>query len=531
MARSTALLALLTSLAAPLTAADTAPPLAAPPPDVAMLFKSGQAFLSRRVPLAHDATTTRVELPAAIHGTVWLEADGAEIARAVTRIEAVDVATPVTGLEGLLRLAVDHPVTLDVIDGATIEGRVLRVLDGPRPIAPAFGPSRPDSSHVALAVGSRVHVLPIARITAVSIDAEPSADWTYSREEDRAVLDVRWARPVRGRDAGLRVRSLSGSLAWTPSYALELGEAETSRLLGKAVIVNDLEDLVDTQVRLVIGYPSFAMADVESSLQPALSLRGWIDQLERTGRPRTGHVMLTQGGGMVDVARRDAPAAVSLPGGESEDLFVYDAGRLTLARGERTYVPLSDQTVRHTHRFDWTLPDRVKDDRFASEPPQSTPVWHVLKLANGGDAPWTTAPILVVGSSGPLAQSTLHYTAAGTGSVVRLTQALDIVGREREVHAGITGERETVRLFGYNYERIEVSGALELRNHGSRTAPMRVEKSISGDVLQAGPSPAIDSAATGLGGVNARRLLTWELTLAPGETWSAEYRYAVLIRR
>ena len=76
-------------------------------------------------------------------------------------------------------------------------------------------------------------------------------------------------------------------LAWTPSYVLDLGENDRSRLRGKAVVVNDLEDLKETQVRLVIGFPNIEFAGVDSALMPSVTLESLAAMLGgSTGRSR-----------------------------------------------------------------------------------------------------------------------------------------------------------------------------------------------------------------------------------------------------
>jgi hypothetical protein len=270
---------------------------------------------------------------------------------------------------------------------------------------------------------------------------------------------------------------------------------------------------------------------------PSVSLENLAAMLggsARRGQRGRSSMLMTQAAApmMSGTATRSA-AGADLPGDTNEDLFVYDLGRLDLVRGERVYVPLSDQTVRHEHRFDWTLPDTIKDDRFQRDAPQEEPpVWHVLKLENDSSAPWTTAPILVIGEQGPMAQSTLRYTPPRGDVRVQLTQALDIAGTAREVRADEgASQHETVQLFGQRYERVIVKGRLELNNLSRRDVPMHVVKALSGDIAQADGDPVIEARAAGLGDVNANRTMTWDFELKAGAEWAATYRYEVLIRR
>jgi hypothetical protein len=154
----------------------------------------------------------------------------------------------------------------------------------------------------------------------------------------------------------MELYNMAGGLAWSPSYLLELGEGDTSKLTGKAVVVNDLEDLDETEVKLVIGFPNIEFAGVDSVLAPSLTLEAWANMLRGAAASSSrsqAPVMLQQ------VRTVASPADVSYSGGSlglegqgSEDLFVYEVGRMTLGKGERAYVPLSSQTVRHEHRFD-----------------------------------------------------------------------------------------------------------------------------------------------------------------------------------
>lgn len=524
--------------ACPMAIAGPAPEIEASSPDSVLLFKSGQAFLTREVPLVDGGSAARVVLPASVHGTVWLGADGATVERAVARYERRNVEHPVLDLTGLLRRSVGRQVSLEIGEDETLDCRVLRLLEDPgaasRPAEQGFIVQPPRLTHVAVAVDSKVRVLPIGRISSVTIEGRDDGEWTFEHPEQVPVLEIEWSPDSGARRPRLELSNLATGLAWAPSYVLELGDDDRSRLTGKAVVINDVEDLDDTEIKLVIGFPNIEFAAVSSPLMPSVDLAGWANMLRGRGAGDSAPVMMQQvrAPGMPARARVAAPA-VEIPGDVSEDLYVYDLGRSKLAKGERAYLPLTREQVRHEHRFDWTLADTVRNDRFADDgKEEAPPVWHVLKLWNGSDAPWTTAPILVLGRFGPLAQSQLGYTAPGSDTLVRLTQALDIVGTAREVRADETPiEREAVKLFGNRYERIEVRGRLELDNRSRRSTPMHVVKTLSGDILSADGDPKIEARAASLGQVNASRTLTWDFELGRGENWSAEYRYEVLIRR
>jgi hypothetical protein len=221
------------------------------------------------------------------------------------------------------------------------------------------------------------------------------------------------------------------------------------------------------------------------------------------------------------------------PGEAEEDLYIYDGGTLDLERGQRAYIPLFSADVPFAHRYDWDLEDRVDAHaRFVQTSPEPTPLWHVLRVNNTTRAPWTTAPILIHGAKGPLAQSQVTYTPVGREAIVRLTKALNLVGESVEYRTDdATSTREEVYLFGNRYELIAVKGQLNITNHSDRAAPIKVTKSLSGDVTSHTGDPVIRGRTKGLGQVNASRDLEWTVTVDPGQTWEATYEYRVLIRR
>ncbi|HEX9792390.1 MAG TPA: hypothetical protein VGC54_00260 [Planctomycetota bacterium] len=530
---------LIAALSPLLQSADQSPALAAPPPSQALIFKSGQAWLERRLPLAQDAVSVRLLLPAAIHGTIWLGSPSHELLSASASKIDDQVQVPVTDLFGALRAAVGSSVELEVSAGEGVdrrEGRLLRLLESPQVLV-AGEQARPAAPTAVVLSGPRgPEVLQVSRIIGLALRAGDQASASYRAPVQRPGLDVR-LKPGRDRSAPaeLQLSAMANGLAWAPSYVLELGSETRGRLAGKAVVVNDLEDLVETNVRLVIGYVNLEFAPVNSPLLPEVSIDQFRAMLSYNGNDnrqvRGANMLMNQA--TLGVSFNPSGPGQPLEGEASEDLFLYDVGPVSLRRGERMYLPLLQEEVEFAHRFDWDLPDRVDNARFVRENGgEAVPVWHVVTLGNDTGAPWTTAPVLVTSDRGPVAQSTLNYTPAGADVRVRLTQALGLVGSSLEVRSDADrSDRETIRLFGDNYEQVRVKGTLELAHRGNRVAPMRVVKRVSGDLIRAEGTPKIEAQALGLGQVNAARSLTWEFELQPGATWRAEYEYQVLIRR
>lgn len=515
-------------------------------PTEALIFKSGQSYVYREVDLEPGVRSTRVRLPDALHGTVWLESSDVELSRAIAREAKVLETEPITNLAGIVRRAIGHNVTMSVQTGTEtriVTGQVVRTINGARQTNRYGGVSPvPQPFLVVVQSGSTLSTYPLSSVVGVTTrDPElATADWTYQRESAVPVLDVEHAAVAPGATGRVGLAAMTGGLAWSPSYVLELDGDGPARLVGKAVIVNDSERLVDTRVRLVVGYPNLQFASVRSSLLPDVTVKSFREALgaQRPGGSGQSGAMsqIVSNTAMRNLGRQaNAVGSLAAVAGEAaEDLYLYDVGRVSLEKGERAYLPLIEASVPIAHRFDWDLDDLVQNARFVSrsdEEPET--IWHVLLLDNNTDAPWTTAPILIQGERGPLAQSLLNYTPAGsTDARVKMTKALNLVAESVEFRVGgSTAPRNESTLFGHRYESIEVQGRLELTNHSQKASPVRIRKTFSGDLISADGAPKVVGGVKRLGSVNVSRTAEWTFELEAGATWTAEYRYEVLIRR
>ncbi len=77
---------------------------------------------------------------------------------------------------------------------------------------------------------------------------------------------------------------------------------------------------------------------------------------------------------------------------------------------------------------------------------------------------------------------------------------------------------------------MKIRGDLKLRNRIDRAVSVEITKELSGDVLESDPRAGDVKTAKGLKQVNTKHVLTWLLTLEPGEERSVSYQYQVYFR-
>src|SRR5262249_6387758 len=167
--------------------------------------------------------------------------------------------------------------------------------------------------------------------------------------------------------------------------------------------------------------------------------------------------------------------------GKSEDLFIYRVQHVTLKKGQRLVVPVSQETLPYKDVYVLDVPvappaefrGQVNDAQLAELTRQylAPKVIHKLRLQNDGTTPFTTAPALIVKDDRVQAQGTMMYTARGAACDLTLTTAVDIKVKKTEKEVKRTPNAAVYN--GEQYWRIDLEGSLKLTN--LRDQPIEVE--------------------------------------------------------
>ena len=220
-------------------------------------------------------------------------------------------------------------------------------------------------------------------------------------------------------------------------------------------------------------------------------------------------------------------------GQEAEDLYFYQLGDISLGKDQRGYYPLFSAQVPYEHLYTWDIPDYIDvHERYRPEPDRAPEVvWHVLKLTNTTDQPWTTAPAMTTQDGRVLGQDTIHYTPATGRTELRITQAISIHAEENEYE--ITRKRNAARFYGSDYDLVTVRGELAVTNYKSQAVRVKITKTLTGQATEeVDGEPEIAKLARGLRRVNPRSQLIWHVDVKPGQdnTVTLHYTYEVYVR-
>ncbi len=161
------------------------------------------------------------------------------------------------------------------------------------------------------------------QIQAVEMTEVPPMSTDVYTEVNRAKVHVKGS-PAK---AELTIAYLEKGFTWTPSYLVNISDEKQADITLEAVLSNDSEDLVDTDVSLVVGYPSFMYADVITPLSLQQNVGDFVARLASSSPATAGAMVLSNSAfGVYDSAWQPKGYTLRRDVGESnEDLILPSA--------------------------------------------------------------------------------------------------------------------------------------------------------------------------------------------------------------
>lgn len=510
------------------------------------LFKNGLAVVKRHVTLDGPGTYRLTDVPEPVHGTFWIESNGAIEVRVENRDSKAETPSPLgqnlqdelAGLKVTLQSrSTKSPITGVVVKPVKKEAPASEVLTPPE--YSGYRPTpEPSSRFLILKTEKGISYVDLGDIVSLEAEGQPQAD-TRTVKKPVLLLIAEKAGPVQ-------ISYLAHGLSWAPSYKVDLTNPKTLSIEQQAVIRNELGDLVDSDVSIISGYPSVQFSHVVSPLAATQTWTAFFQQLNGRGvSSQFDNGMVTQNAAYNMRAGGGASAPVVAPNvGDTIDLIYHSIGKRTLKKGSAVALSVGKADADYERIVDWTIPDNRDEwgnptanngrrvDPSTGEPLQDD-VWDALKFKNPLAFPMTTAPAMVTSAGKFNGQRQVFWTNKGEEATLRVNKALSIRARhvEYENQQGAPGnaERDVTYIGGRRFRKVTVNGELRLCNHRAADAKLIIKRQFSGDYLKGDADPKIDLREEGVWTVNKRNELTWTITLKPNEERVVKYQYTVLI--
>ncbi|MFZ0310250.1 MAG: hypothetical protein WAL89_18905 [Candidatus Sulfotelmatobacter sp.] len=529
-------------------------------PAAVAAFKNGLAFVVKQGDVRLEAGVGNLApVPNATLGSLWIAPNdaGASLDEVVAHRYKVSAQQNLTALADVLLANAGKVVTVVDNNQKEYTGEIVGFRQAEKSGVVAAPQNSESFYSNALPVALQPHAQPeflllksdgkllalyFHNIARVILPADPVLQ--QAQEEERKALRFK----IKGETghANLTMGYLEHGLGWTPSYLVSLQDDKTAQITMQAVLVNDAEDLKDTDLFFVVGVPNFAYSNVPSPMALQQSLLEFMqaasrkdDMSARYSNAITGQ--MTMGGVIGGLDQEAAPSFATttqeLQGAQEEDLFLYSRKNVTLARGERATYNVFSETVNYEHIYEWNLEDQPRVDGFGnaqnnvnsgSDRGTKDNIWHALRLKNTTKFPWTSAPTMVISGTKPLSQDTVPYTPKGATSSLKLTVATDIRASHEENE--VERQKDLQRRRNYNYDQVTVEGTLTIKNYKSKEVRLSIADRVRGTVESQTDDGKAAKLAEAIAVDNPLSRLTWEVTLKAGEEKIIKYRYKVWLR-
>jgi hypothetical protein len=553
-------LSLSLGMAMTLAAYGGAPPENELKPVAVAVFKNGLAFVVKQgdLPL-EDGAGKIAPIPAATLGSLWITPNDPK----VTLDEVVAYRYKVAGQQNLTALAellmanAGKVLTVGYGNQKEYTGEIVGFRE-PERSAPSGDsassllsaamasppPAQSVPEFLLLRVEGKLLALYFRNITQVTLPADPVLQTPH--EEERKAL--RFKLKGAGGHANLTMGYLENGLGWTPSYLVSLRDDKTALMTMQAVVLDDAEDLKDTDVFFVVGVPNFAFAQIPSPMALQQTLLDFIQAANRRDTSgfasRYSNALMAQGVVNMEMDQTMGPspsfetAVEELKGAPEEDLFLYTRGGVTLAKGERATYNVFSGSVNYEHIYQWDVQDQPRVDGFGNvqniqntgspDRTERNNIWHALRVKNNTKFPWTSAPALVISGTKPVSQDTLPYTPKGAASNLKLTIATDL--RSSHDEREVARQQNVTRRHGYSYDEVTVEGTLKIKNYKTKDVRLSITKTLRGSVESQTDEGRAEKLGEAISVDNPMSRLTWEITLKAGEERAITYRYKVWVR-
>ena len=340
---------------------------------------------------------------------------------------------------------------------------------------------------------------------------------------------------LRSKPQQLGMAYLRKGITWIPDYTLKVLDDDTAELTLRGTLVNEAEDLIHTDVHLVVGVPHFIHTNYLAPIAVGQTIRTIGSALSAQQIPRqvTSQIMnraaivqntapvaahseavevpVEEGNAEIDQTLAGLP---QMGGSAATDYTVYTRRDLTLRRGEKAILTLFTRKIKYSHIYRWELPQRMS---------------HSLLLHNNTDTAWTTGPCLALSEDRPLSEDLLKYTPKGAKGELPVTAAINIAHDkvEREVDRKLKAHHVPNHVY---YDLVALEGELTLHNFEKRAVTVDISNPVPGKPLSASDGGRLQTDPTKLRLEERQGTVRWSLELKPGEKRTLKYKYERYVR-
>jgi len=328
----------------------------------------------------------------------------------------------------------------------------------------------------------------------------------------------------------VNVKYLQKGITWLPNYFIELFDEKNGKVTLEASIMNDIEDIENSNLNLAVGIPVFTFSYVTS---PLASNGKIVDMLALITNPpeesssQLGGRDLTSQRPTYRESTYSTNYSAKSEGIGGEDLFFYKCENISIPKGGRSMVKIFEFEFEFEDVFTVSLKpnaDLYQRNSSSSETWENS-VWHSIRFANNHTLPLTTGTAFFYKKDRQklqlVSQNQLNYTPEHELTTVKMSIAPDIwvENKDKEI------KREEI-----NYNKLLTSEAIiEITNYKSKPIELQIQREITGDLIDSDKEWKVNTGFVQGYFNNKVNYVTWKLTIPAKKTETIKYKYQILI--
>lgn len=461
------------------------------------VFKNGLTVVKREVDIP-TAGTYRLDIaPDPVYGTFWIASNSR--VEAAIKMRDVDGPIPAASSAGLQDALAGKEVDVHLLVGQgvaaqkSVKGVVERIAT-----AKLAADNRTRPGHGFLIVKTPQGYTYINPADISQIDAKgQEAVVTQQRPALILTVDKVPQKP------NVVLTYLARGMGWAPNYRVDISDPKTLSIEMAAIIRNEMEDLQETDVNLLTGFPGVDYASMPALLSPKASWEkfSFIEQ------------------DLSPIASRSKTALASETGGMHSE----SVGKRNLKDGETLSLSIGKAKANYEPAVEWS----VSSNHSAAIGEE---LWDVHLFKNPFAYAMTTGPVFLVENDRFRGQRTCLPAKVGDDVSLRIVPSVNIRTRgEEEEQPPKNVKNVPVHLGTREYRRATVAGVLAVSNQRKQPITMIVRRSIKGKVLENDGKAKIQSGGDGLREINPSNDIVWTVNLMPGEESTFRYRFEILL--
>jgi hypothetical protein len=493
------------------------------------VFKNGSAFFIKEanVETKNGSYLLSEKIPQPLFGTFWVYSTSNELKSLSSYKDTVATKTEANSMIELLKANKGMKLILHRKDDQ-IKGTVETV----------------NNQFLTMNADGKWFATNWSDIIKVEFASKPNNK--FNKEEEKQVVKIDFTSDKKKQN--IEMMYMQNGLGWLPNYHIELVDKTKAKLSLRAVLINDAEDIENTDLNFVVGVPNFKYANMVSPLVGIQQVAGFLNSLggayRQMGNELDNRILandirtqsISYGIDNTNSGTFTGTGFESLDGKSQEDLFFYSIKGVSLKKGGRAFHDILKTEVPIEHIYEAQLSSNGENSNYRSalnfSENMHNKVWHSIKITNNSSQPFTTGTAMVTKKDGttqqPISEDRLAYTPQKGESFLKLTIAPDvrIADSEKEVKR----EQSAKKYKGYNYDLVTVEGEIKVANHKNEKVALNVKRSIVGKLSTSTPDWLTSKQVRLYGLVNETNDVCWELKLDANEKKTIKYQYQIYIR-